>query len=226
VTFGGDDAHKIVDVLRLRAGETVVVVDSAAQEFVASLRIRDGEVSAQLDALGASGVRESSIDLTLAQAIPKGQKLDFVVEKATELGLSRLIPVRSSRTVGDASQKKVERWRRLARAAAQQCGRTRVPKVDEPIDFSALLEQMRGFDATIFAWELATAPLRTALQSLKGARRVLVVVGPEGGFSHDEATAAIAAGAHAVSLGARILRTETAPLVLLSVLLYESGDLQ
>ena len=225
MTFAQDDAHKIIDVLRLGAGDTVVVVDSTAQEFSASLLVRNGEVAGRLDALGVAGARESSVEVTLAQAIPKGQKLDFVIEKATELGLARLIPVRSARTVGDASKNKLERWRRLARVAAQQCGRTRVPHVDEPTEFMALVDRIDSFDAAILAWELATEPLRAALERLTAARRVLVIVGPEGGFSHDEATAAIAAGAHAVSLGARILRTETAPLVLLSVLLYESGDL-
>lgn len=223
--FDADDAHKIVDVLRLREGSGVTIVDSGAQEFSASLGMSDGKVSARLDALQSSGARETVLEITLAQAIPKGQKLDFVIEKATELGLARLIPIRTARSVGDASPNKLERWRRLARSAAQQSGRTRIPEVESPLEWSALLPRIAAFDIAIFAWELATEPLRDALVRLGQARNVLVIVGPEGGFSHDEATAAIAAGACAVSLGARILRTETAPLALLSVLLYESGEL-
>lgn len=225
MSFDAGDAHKIVDVLRLREGAGVTVVDSGAQEFGASLEMRDGNVSARLDTLQASGARETVLEITLAQAIPKGQKLDFVIEKATELGIARLIPIRTARSVGDASPNKLERWRRLARSAAQQSGRTRIPEVESPLEWNALLPRIAAFDIAIFAWELATEPLRDALTRLGQARNVLVIVGPEGGFSHDEATAAIAAGACAVSLGARILRTETAPLALLSVLLYESGEL-
>lgn len=194
-------------------------------EFSASLSVQRGEVTARLDAVLAHGARENRREITLAQVIPKGHKLDFVVEKATELGIVRLIPVRSSRSVADASAHKLERWSRLARAAAQQSGRTRVPQIESPIDFLALVARIRKFDVTLLAWELATASLREALRALDGARTVLLIVGPEGGFSHDEASAAIAAGACAVSLGPRILRTETAPLVLISVLLYEGGEL-
>lgn len=225
LTISKDDAHKIVDVLRLRSGDTIVVVDSAAQQFRATLAIEDGNAGARLDELIAANNRESTREITLAQMVPKGQKLDYVVEKATELGLLGLIPVYSSRSIGEASANKLARWRNLARSAAQQSGRTRIPDVEGPIDFAALVARIREYDAALFAWELASQPLRKTLVSLERARSILVIVGPEGGFSHEEADAAIAAGAHAVSLGSRILRTETAPLVLLTAILYEGGEL-
>jgi 16S rRNA (uracil1498-N3)-methyltransferase len=225
VRFARDDAHKIVDVLRRREGDTVVVVDSAAHEFSASLVLGDGTVSARLGRLLPRDARETRREISLAQAIPRGQKLDFVIEKATELGLARLIPVHSSRSIAGASANKLARWRKLARSAAQQSGRTRVPDVEEPIGLRALLERVPRFDAAVLAWELATRPLREALHALGAARSVLLIVGPEGGFSHAEAEAAVAAGASAVSLGPRILRAETAPLVLLTALLYEGGEL-
>jgi 16S rRNA (uracil1498-N3)-methyltransferase len=225
LTLSKDDAHKIVNVLRLRSGDTIVVVDSAAQEFRATLAIEDGNAGARLDELIVANNRESSRQITLAQMVPKGQKLDYVVEKATELGLFGLIPVYSSRSIGEASANKLTRWRNLARSAAQQSGRTRIPDVEGPIDFVALVARIREYDAALFAWELASQPLRKTLVSLERARSILVIVGPEGGFSHEEADAAIAAGAHAVSLGSRILRTETAPLVLLTAILYEGGEL-
>jgi len=211
--------------LRQRTGDRILVVDSAAQEFRATLTVAQGRVEARLDELVHARNRESTRAITLAQMIPKGQKLDYIVEKATELGVSALIPVQSSRSVAEASTNKLTRWRNLARSAAQQSGRSKVPDVEAPIDFPALVARIHDFDAAIFAWELAEQPLRTALVSLAKARSILVIVGPEGGFSHEEAEAVVAAGAHAVSLGSRILRTETAPLVILTAILYEGGEL-
>ena len=211
--------------MRQRTGDRILVVDSAAQEFRATLTVAQGRVEARLDELVHARNRESTRAITLAQMIPKGQKLDYIVEKATELGVSALIPVQSSRSVAEASTNKLTRWRNLARSAAQQSGRSKVPDVEAPIDFPALVARIHDFDAAIFAWELAEQPLRTALVSLAKARSILVIVGPEGGFSHEEAEAVVAAGAHAVSLGSRILRTETAPLVILTAILYEGGEL-
>lgn len=202
-----------------------MVVDSGAQEFVATLDVDRGNVRARLVELLPQAARESARQIVLAQAIPKGQKLDYVIEKVTELGVTRILPVRTERSVAEASENKLVRWRNIARSAAQQSGRTRVPEIDAPVDFAAVVAEIREFDAAIFAWELARAPLRTVLAGIGEAQRVLLIVGPEGGFSHDEAEAAIAAGAHPVSLGPRILRTETAPLVLVTALLYEGGEL-
>ncbi len=108
-----EDAHKIADVLRRRTGDGIVVVDSAAQEFRATLAVAPGNVEARLDELVRAHNRESERAITLAQMIPKGQKLDYVVEKATELGVCALIPVQSSRSVGEASANKLTRWRNL-----------------------------------------------------------------------------------------------------------------
>ena len=208
----------------MRAGDGMVVVDSAAHVYAASLMFDGTRAAARLDEL-LPPAAESRLQITLAQAMPKGQKLDFVVEKATELGVARLVPLHTSRTIGGASEHKLERWRKLARSAAQQCGRSSVPEIETPQDFAAFVARIPEFDAAIFAWELAARPLREALHGLSKATNVVAIVGPEGGFSHAEAEAAIEAGAQAVSLGSRILRTETAPLVLLTALLYESGEL-
>lgn len=208
----------------MHAGDGMIVVDSTARAYAAALVLDGGRAAARLDDPLPS-VAESRMRITLAQAVPKGQKLDFVVEKATELGVNRIVPLRTSRTIGGASEHKQERWEKLARSAAQQSGRRSVPEIEPSQQFVAFLPRIRTFDAALFAWELATMPLRDSLRDLKGAENVLVIVGPEGGFSHAEAEAAVEAGARAVSLGSRILRTETAPLVLLTALLYESGEL-
>lgn len=228
VTLAGTDAHKIVEVLRLRSGDEVELVDSAAQTFRAELAIERGNVVAMLVEQRVRVVNDA-VRIDVAQGIPKGAKMDFVVEKLTELGVATIAPFATERSVvREVGAQKVERWRRLARAAAQQCGRVTVPQVDEPSDFEALLVRFSGYDTVLFAWEVVqAAPLRETLPSLiAGAGRILVVIGPEGGFSHGEAERAVAAGAHLVSLGARILRSETAPLVLVAILCYllETGN--
>lgn len=227
VELRGSDARKLVAVLRKRQGDRVVVADSTGRSFIASLLVEGERVSARLEAVAAAA-REPCLAITLAQGIPKGQKMDFVVEKATELGVARIVPFWSERTVGTGERAgKVERWRRLARAAAQQCGRNHVPAVDPPRAWPAVLERIAEVDRTLVPWENAEPlPLRECLGPLiEGANRVLVVIGPEGGLTHAEVDAARAAGAVTISLGSRILRTETAGLVVCSVLLFASGDM-
>jgi 16S rRNA (uracil1498-N3)-methyltransferase len=166
--------------------------------------------------------------VTIAQAVPKGQKMDLVVEKATELGAYAIVPVRSARVVGhDTSPAKVERWRRIAKSAAQQSGRTRVPGVADVHDWNALLATFAQYDRVYVPWEVAEpAPLRDVFDGeLPDAISVLVVIGPEGGFGADEVDRARAAGAKAISLGRRILRTETAALVVLAAILYARREL-
>ncbi|HLX25730.1 MAG TPA: 16S rRNA (uracil(1498)-N(3))-methyltransferase [Candidatus Cybelea sp.] len=223
VTIGGADAHKIVNVLRLHDGAHLEIVDSAGALFDATVETSDGEVRATLrDELPRDDQSGRAI-VEIAQAVPKGQKMDFVVEKATELGAAAILPFTSERTVASAEgTAKLERWRRLGKSAAQQCGRRDVPRIDAPIPFAQLLERFADYDAVIFPWELAPqVPVRETLAGmLESAHRVLVVVGPEGGFSHEEAEEAKARGARLVWLGRRILRTETAAMVLLAVLEY------
>ncbi|HZY99533.1 MAG TPA: RsmE family RNA methyltransferase [Candidatus Baltobacteraceae bacterium] len=222
IAIDGGDAHKIVAVLRLRDGDAIELVDSAGTQFDARVHLDGNEVSASLlSAQPLETISARSIDV--AQAIPKGQKMDFVVEKATELGAHAIIPFSSERSVAHAlGTAKVDRWRRLARAAAQQCGRRFVPEVASLLSFDELLQRFGDYNAVLFPWELAPAePPRGRLPKLlEAASSVLIVVGPEGGFSHAEAGAAEARGAHLLWLGARILRTETAAMVLLAILEY------
>lgn len=223
--LSGGDAHKIVDVLRKRSGDLIEIVDSSAQRFAATLQIEGRSVRARLGESRAPAEKRS-LEITVAQGLPKGQKMDFVVEKLTELGVSTVLPIYSERTiVSDAGGAKLDRWRRLAKTAAAQCSRDRIPEIAAPRRFEELLESFSAYDTVLFPWELAEqGPLKDALPGmLENARRVLVIVGPEGGFSHAEAEAAQRAGAKLLSLGPRILRAETAALVTVAVLNYASG---
>ncbi|MBV9333372.1 MAG: 16S rRNA (uracil(1498)-N(3))-methyltransferase [Candidatus Eremiobacteraeota bacterium] len=221
IEIGGSDAHKIAHVLRLSAGERIEVIDAAATEFDAEIEAVGRSVTARLLEKRDERTRPTSLYVDVAQAVPKGQRMDFVVEKGTELGARAVVPFFCERTIGrSVGDEKLARWRRLARSAAQQSGRHDVPLVADPLSYDALLSTFDEYDVVLFAWELAPPQaLRDAVLSLLPARgEVLAIVGPEGGFSHAEAAAALERGATAISLGPRILRTDTAALALLAVI--------
>jgi 16S rRNA (uracil1498-N3)-methyltransferase len=225
VAIGERDAHKIARVLRLRDGDDLEIVDAAGRAFDARVRSEPDGMHAELVAVRAAA-SSPGLRIDIAQGIPKGAKMDFVIEKMTELGAAAVLPFYSRRSVvQDIGDAKLERWRRLAKTAAQQCDRRDVPEVRAPATFEALLELCAEYDLVLMPWERATSdPLRVVLPGwLKRAHRVLVVVGPEGGFTTDEADLALAAGARLVSLGERILRSETAGLAMLAVLEYASA---
>jgi 16S rRNA (uracil1498-N3)-methyltransferase len=222
-----DDQRKLRVVLRAVDGDAVEVADSSGRRFDGSVVLDEKTVRVRLDAQ-RSAPPVPKLSIVLAQGLPKGQKMEYVVEKATELGVARIVPFASARSAGDTARSgKVDRWRRIAKTAAEQCGRYDVPEIEDPIDFDTLVKRIASEPLTLFPWELAAArPLRETLPDLVAKQpRALVAIGPEGGFSSAEAKAARAAGAHTISLGPRILRTETAGLVVCAALLYASGDI-
>jgi len=221
VALDASDARKVATVLRMRDGDEIEAIDSGSTRFRAAVRIDGPAVRAHLiEAIAARAT--SGLRIVVAQGIPKGQKMDFVVEKLTELGAAEIVPLRSARAVADASPAKLERWRRLVRTAAMQCGRADVPSVADPVDVEGLTARCDAFDLVLVPWESADpVPLRDVLPGLlEGARSVLIAIGPEGGFAQDEVARLQTVGAHAISLGGRILRTETAGLALLAMLEY------
>ncbi len=155
VGFAADDARKLALVLRKRSGDRVQVVDSGGVAYAATLAVEGHDVHARLDELLAREPVETALAITIAQAVPKGQKMDLVVEKATELGAHAVVPVRSARVIGhDTGAAKVERWRRIAKSAAQQSGRTRIPPVADVHDWAALLATFADYDRVYIPWEL------------------------------------------------------------------------
>lgn len=228
VAFAPDDAHKIATVLRGRSGDRVEVVDSGGNAWSATLDVRGASVAATLDETLTRPSREPSARIAIAQAIPKGTKMDAVVEKATELGAAALLPLRTLRVAGDhTGEAKVERWRRIARSAAQQCGRTAIPSVAPVCGWEELLPTFASYDRVYMPWELAEPkPLRETFdRDAQAVRSVLFIIGPEGGLAAAEVARVRDAGGIPISLGARILRTETVALVVLSAFLYARGEL-
>ncbi len=229
-TVGGQELAHMRKVLRLRPGARVLLWDGEGTEHEALIRDYDGGVAVMTVVRSYRPERESPLAVTLAQAVGKGDKMDWIVEKSTELGVACVAPFFSSHTVprfaGDKGARRRARWEKIATAAARQSGRTRVPEIREPDGCDAVLARDWQCDARLLFWEdpsgKGLASLREELGSL---RSVLVMVGPEGGFSDEEAARAAAQGFHVVGLGRRILRTETAAVAAVCAVQLLWGDL-
>lgn len=226
----GPDARHLTRVLRLGPGAEVMLLDGSGRVFRAEVREVERErvralVTGVVDVTAEPGVR-----VTLVQALAKGDRMDTVVQKATEVGVARIIPVTSERVVVHLTGRKAEarcaRWRRIATEAAEQCHRPQVPEVHPLIALGEALAQVPQGALALFFWEEERrTALKEVLRSRAPAGEVYVFIGPEGGFSEQEAAAAAGRGAVPVSLGPRLLRTDTAGVIAAALVLYEWGDL-
>jgi 16S rRNA (uracil1498-N3)-methyltransferase len=226
VKLEGNAASHITRVLRLRVGAALILFDGAGGEYEASIdKAHGGEV---LVAVGAQLAieRESPLPLTLAQGVSRGERMDMVVQKATELGVSHLVPVLTERSVvrlsAQQSDRKVNHWRAIAIAACEQCGRNRLPSVAAPVVLRDFLKGAAPGSTRVLLSPSGTATLKDLPRPGDG---VTLLIGPEGGLSDEEEQAALAAGFTAARLGPRVLRTETAAIAAIALLQQEFGDL-
>ena len=234
VQITGDDAHHIARSLRMAVGEHITVCDGQKEHDCEIVEFdQDKRVSARI--LASEPLRsEPPYFATLYQALPKGDKLDTIIQKAVECGACRIVPFESEHCVvrmrPDAEERKTERRERIALEAAKQCGRGYLPTVSPTVSFDTMLKQAASADLVLFCYEgEGTASLRTLLHGLQEAGKISVdrraeiaiIIGSEGGFSQKEAKSALDAGFCMVGLGSRILRTETASCFVLSNLVYE-----
>jgi 16S rRNA (uracil1498-N3)-methyltransferase len=216
-------------VLRLKAGDEVSLFDGEGQEYHAAIaRLSSHQVSLTLLSESSRGTAESSLEIILGLALLKSSKFDWLIQKATELGVSEIVPFHSSRVVPRweerNAQSRQSRWEKIASEAAKQCGRARVPILHSPRPFGETLA-LEFKDATkMFLWEKERSrSLKEALAHPSSS--IYALVGPEGGFSEREALQAEEAGFRPIRLGPRILRAETAGVVIASLLQYILGDL-
>jgi len=225
VVFPQGDGEHIHRVLRLRAGERVHVHDGEGTRFLVELT-EVGRQGVRGVVLGREGHdTESPLRVHLGQALLKGQAMDGVIRRAVELGTASITPVTAVRcqVPEKAARGKAERWQDIARAAARQSGRSKIPPVHEALSLAAFCEQHAGADLKLIFWEEEAA---TRLRDLKEApASVALCIGPEGGFDAAEVAAARGSGFIPVSLGPRILRAETAPLVAIALVQSLWGDL-
>ena len=243
VMVGGEEARHIARVLRHKKGDKVVFVDGTGVEYECFLQsVADNAVTAQINSRRRK-TNEAIKRVTLAQAVPKGQRMDFVVEKGTELGLYGIIPLVTERSVvqppderqapplpgfeDDPEGHKLERWHRIAVAAMKQSLRSLLPEIAPFTGFAALMEKADDYDLILMADEAEKkGSLKAALAATKHElRKVLCVVGPEGGFTDGEKRLAQEKRAHVISLGPRRLRSESAGILLSTLVLHELGEL-
>lgn len=228
-TITGDDGKHIVRVMRMNVDDNVIAVTNG-EAFVSIITelLSDGVVIRRIDEALKSN--EMPVKVTVACGLPKGDKLDLIVQKGTELGMSGILPFQAERSIvkwdDKKGDKKVERLRKIAKEAAEQCHRTVIPKVGTPLSVRQLIKESERFDVLLFADEedaKSEEPHKIAdrLKNVYHGQTVLAVFGPEGGLSRAEAETLRTAGFLPIALGPRILRTETAPLYLLSAMSYE-----
>src|SRR5258708_31559954 len=220
VSLSADEARHARGVLRLQPGDEVYVFDGAGKEFRCAARefARDGAVLDVLEEVEPARP-ESPLNLTVGIALLKGEKFDLIVQKATEMGASHIVPVATTRADlrirdGDEAQRKVTRWQRIALEAAKQCGRAQLMEIEEPVGFKALIDRPPGEGELrlMFAERNGTSLAEVAGNPLSGSVKVTALVGSEGGWTDNEIELARAAGWQIVTLGGRTLRAETAAI--------------
>lgn len=236
ITLSAEETRHARDVLRLQTGEEVFVFDGTGREFHCAVQ----NISRNSTSLGvieevAPARPESPLNLTLAIALLKGEKFDLVIQKTTELGVNRIVPLDTERADvrlrdSHSSQKRVARWRRIALEAAKQTGRAFVPEISEPAAFNSLLssseEGTSSINSRLMFSERGGASLLEATANLPApSARIIAVVGPEGGWGDAEIAAAREGGWGIVTLGGRTLRAETAGIAVVTLLQHRFGDL-
>ena len=227
VTLIGDDVGHITKVLRLKEGDLVTVCDKDKTDYTCKVDSWGKDFVNLSIVSKEANPNESELYITLYQGLPKSDKLEYIIQKSIELGADKIVPVVTSRTVVKLkdNSKKLDRWQKIAEQAAKQSMRGIVPEVSEPIDFKTMLGELSSDALTIIAYENEKqTKLKTVLEDNKDKLRVNIIIGPEGGFEEDEVRLASEAGAKSVTLGPRILRCETAPIAVISAVMYEKGD--
>lgn len=229
----GEDAKHIAKVLRMKVGDELTVCDTKGRDYDCMIEeIGAGEVRLKVLSVAPSQ-SEPDVRVHLYQAMPKADKMETIIQKAVELGAASITPVMTRRCVSrpDAKSmdKKLVRYNRIALEAAKQCGRGVVPPVLPLLELPQALEQMQWTGCPILFYENATAPAKQVIAKARESGKELeiaVLIGAEGGFDEDEVALAREHGCHILSLGKRILRCETAPLAALTILMYETGNME
>ncbi len=246
IVITGDQARYLSLILRVKSGDPLVIFDGTGYKYTFQiLRCHKKEVLAKKVKKEPYSA-ESPISITLAQGIPKGEKMDFIIQKSTELGVRKIIPLITERSQVRHTDK-IVRWRKIALSASQQSGRDKIPEIEDPVSFVQFLNNINppspsffkggdsecppsangetgGFWGIIFSEEHKDRNLKKVLSSFKDSEHIILLIGPEGGFSKVEVKTSIEKGFAEASLGPRILRTETAPITAISIIQYELGD--
>jgi len=261
IIISEDQARYLSLVLRIKPGDSLIVFDGSGYRYICKvLQTHKKEVVIEKIKKEPYSA-ESSVSITLAQGLPKKDKMDLIIQKSTELGVRKIIPLITERAQVKHTEK-IERWRKIALSASQQSGRERIPEIKDPMEFAIFLLnivdgdervipskagiQKKEMDSPvkpenekptdkafskktqlklIFFEEQKENNLKEVLTGFRDKKNVVLLIGPEGGFSNEEVSAAVKEGFIKASLGPRILRTETAPIAAISIIQYELGDI-
>lgn len=226
IRIQGSDVNHMKNVLRMRPGEEVMVSDGNNRQY--RCRVEDYPDGEAVLAILEAGLVDTELPsrIYLFQGLPKQEKMELIVQKAVELGVCQVIPVQTRRCVvkldAKKAAKKVQRWQQIAESAAKQAGRGYIPAVTEVMTFQEALAFSEALDIRLIPYELADGMegTRKILDGIRPGQSVGIFIGPEGGFEKEEVSRAVEAGAMPITLGKRILRTETAGIAVLSILMY------
>lgn len=223
----GNDVNHIKNVLRMHPGDELSISDGQGNDYFCRIKTMDREeIWLDIDNSWKSYV-ELPVRLYLFQGLPKGDKMEFIIQKAVELGVYEIIPIRTRRVIVKLDEKKegkkLARWQQIAESGAKQSGRGIVPFVHQVMNFEEALIYAGQLEGAVIPYEKAEGMKQTRhiIGGLKGKKSIGIFIGPEGGFDENEIEEAVAGGILPVTLGRRILRTETAGLAMLSVLMFE-----
>jgi len=225
IELAGERAHYLSTVLRFGPGTKLIITDGSGSSYLACI-ISLSRKRAVLDIQEkCAPAPESPIDIMLMQGLLKGEKMDIVVQKASELGVKQIFPVITERSQ-IRETRKLQRWQKIAEEASRQCGRALITKILEPRDFASAVQVFdQSNTARIILWEHAEMPFSSSLEACTGKKQVTLFTGPEGGFSEKEVSTAAEKGFAIARMGKRILRAETAAIAAVSVTQFVLGDL-
>ncbi len=233
VKIVGTDVNHIKNVLRLKVGDKIQVCNQETTEnFICEIVEIDKEFVQTKIVEKVKAISEGNVELHIFQGLPKADKMELIIQKGTELGVSKIIPVVFKRSIvklsGKDEVKKLQRWQKIAEVAAKQSGRDLVPEIKEVVDIKKICHLVQEYDIILLAYEKENEnTLKNELLKIKGMRenfKIAIVIGPEGGIEKEEVLLLKNAGAKVVTLGKRILRTETVALAVASIVMYELED--
>lgn len=225
-TLTADEHHHLRNVLRIRTGETIRLMNGEGTSYLARVLDTKMEGATQAQILSAEFHAPRLPSLTLFQGVPKHDKMELILQKTTELGVTRIVPMHAERSLQKPSQNRCERWQRVIISATKQCGRAWLPELSPPQKFEACLAQVKQFALSLLCCENERERhIKTVLRHHEGqgqdAASIAIFIGPEGGFSAEEVNAAAENGCIPVTLGPNILRTETAAIASVAVVYYQ-----
>lgn len=227
IRIEGGDVNHMKNVLRMKLHEKAEISDGESRTYLCEVEAYEEDVAVLHILEEMEADTEPASKLYLFQGLPKSDKMELIVQKAVELGVYQVIPVAMKRSVvrldDKKAAKKADRWNSIAESAAKQAGRSRIPEVTMPLSYKEVLKMAEELDVTLLPYELAGGMkvTREVIRQIKSGQSVGIFIGPEGGFEPEEVDAAVSMGAKVITLGRRILRTETAGLATLAVLMFE-----